>query len=221
MNIYFIPGLGADKKVFRNIRVPDGYKAYYLDWIPHGKHEKLENYSYRLAEHIDTSQPFVVVGLSFGGMLAAEIVNKYSSGKMILISSVPAPKYLPFYFRFAGKIGLDRLLPISLLKWAALMKRLFTAETPEQKAYLKKMIREVDASFIKWGLHAIVNWKGGINGQQYIHIHGSGDELLPARFCKPTHIIKGGGHLMVLTRSEEINRILKESLEDPIGPLRT
>lgn len=212
MNIYFIPGLGADKKIFKHIRVPEGFTAHYLDWLPPRKDETLKSYSDLLAEKIDTSQPFVIVGLSFGGMLAAEIIDKYPLGKMILISSVPEYGKLPFYYRFAGKIGLDRLLPVSLLKWAALMKRLFTAETREQKAYLKKMIRDVDSSFIKWGLHAIVKWRGGAKNKNYVHIHGSGDALLPARYCRATHIIKGGGHLMILTRYDEINRILHEYL---------
>jgi pimeloyl-ACP methyl ester carboxylesterase len=212
MNVYFIPGLGADKKIFRNLKVPEELQTVYLDWISPLKNESLEDYAYRLAENIDTSKPFIIIGLSFGGMLAAEIVKKYPTGKMIIISSAPSSKMLPNYFRFAGKVGLHKLMPVSLLKSAALMKRLFTAETREQKAYLKRMIREVDASFIKWGIDAIVHWKGGIDSQQFVHIHGSGDELLPIRYCKPTHIIRGGGHLMVLTRSDEINKILSEHL---------
>lgn len=212
MNVYFIPGLGADKRIFRNIRLPEGYQPHYLDWITHRANESLRDYSLRIAEHIEVSEPFVIVGLSFGGMLAAEIVNTFNSGKMVIISSVPRSVDLPVYYRFAGRIGLHRLLPISLFKSASLMKRLFTAETPEQKAYLKMMIRQVDTSFIRWALDAIVKWKGGVNTREYIHIHGSRDEVLPSTFCKPTHLIKGGGHLMILTRANEINDILRNYL---------
>jgi pimeloyl-ACP methyl ester carboxylesterase len=212
MNVYFIPGLGADKRIFRNIRLPAGCEPHYLDWIPHRKKESLRDYSLRIAENIDVSKPFTIVGLSFGGMLAAEIVSTFSTGKMVIISSVPRAIELPVYYRFAGKIGLHRLLPVSLFKSASLMKRLFTAETPEQKAYLKMMIRQVDTSFIRWAIDAIVKWKGGVNNTEYIHIHGSRDEVLPSTFCKPTHLIRGGGHLMILTRAGEINDILKSYL---------
>ena len=210
MNIYFIPGLGADKKIFRSLLIPEGAQAFYLEWIKPLKNETLQSYSYRLSEQIDTTQPFVIVGLSFGGMLAAEIVNRYNTGRMIILSSVASSRHLPFYYRIAGKMHMHKLVPISLMKSASLMKRLFTAETPEQKAYLKMAIREVDASFIRWALDAIVKWKGSAADADYIHIHGSKDIVLPMRYCKPTHIIKGGGHLMLLTRNNEISEIIKE-----------
>jgi pimeloyl-ACP methyl ester carboxylesterase len=210
MNIYFIPGLGADKKIFRSISVPQANKAIYIEWIKPLKNETLQSYSYRIAEQIDTTQPFLIVGLSFGGMLATEIVNKYPLGKMIILSSVASAHDLPFYYRIAGKLSMHKLVPISLMKSAALMKRLFTAETAEQKAYLKMAIREVDTSFIRWALDAIVKWKGSAVFAGYIHIHGSKDAILPVRFCKPTHIIKGGGHLMILTKNNEISDIIRE-----------
>src|SRR6476469_6429843 len=210
MNIYFIPGLGADKKIFRSIRVPQESKAIYIEWIKPLQNETLQSYSYRIAEQIDTTQPFLIVGLSFGGMLATEIVNRFSHGKMIILSSVASFNQLTFYYRLAGKIRMHRLIPISLVKSASLMKRLFTAETAEQKAYLKMAIREVDTSFIRWALDAIVKWQGSAVYADYIHIHGSKDAILPVRFCKPTHIIKGGGHLMILTKNNEISEIIKE-----------
>jgi pimeloyl-ACP methyl ester carboxylesterase len=212
MNVYFIPGLGADKRVFKHIRLPDGYEYHYLDWLQPNKNESLQEYAYRLANNIDTSNPFIIIGLSFGGMLAAEIVKRYQNGRMILISSVACSGHLPLYYRVAGTIRLHKLIPISLLKSAALMKRLFTAETTEQKAYLRKMIREVDEQFIRWGLDAIVKWKGGDASGSILHIHGSSDGILPVSFCKPTHVIKGGGHLMVLTHANEINNILQNYL---------
>ena len=94
------------------------------------------------------------------------------------------------------------------------MKRLFTAETAEQKAYLKMVIREVDSSFVRWGLNAIVQWRGSAADNSYIHIHGSKDAVLPVRFCKPTHIIKDGGHLMVLTREKEISEIINQFINN-------
>jgi len=105
---------------------------------------------------------------------------------------------------------MHKLIPISLMKSASLMKRLFTAETAEQKAYLRMAIREVDTSFIRWALDAIVKWKGKVTDTEYVHIHGTKDAILPMRYTRPTHIIKGGGHLMILTRNEEINEIITE-----------
>jgi pimeloyl-ACP methyl ester carboxylesterase len=210
MNIYFISGLGADKRIFKNVELPERCKGYYLDWIRPLKNESLRSYAHRLAEQLDTSSPFIIVGLSFGGMLATEIINKYPLGRMLIISSVPSASQLPGYYRIAGRLKLHKIIPVSLLKSASIMKRFFTAETPEQKAYLKKVIREVDTSFVRWGLDAIVKWQGEIENKPFIHVHGSRDLVLPARYCSPTHVIKGAGHLMLLTRTNEINRILRE-----------
>jgi pimeloyl-ACP methyl ester carboxylesterase len=210
MNIYFIPGLGADKKIFKGIKVSEGCKAFYIEWIKPLKNETLESYSYRLAEQINTTQPFIIVGLSFGGMLAAEIIKRFPAGRMIILSSVASSGHLPFYYRIAGKMRMHKLIPVSLMKSAALMKRLFTAETAEQKAYLKMAIREVDTSFIRWALDAIIKWKGSAVDSSYLHIHGSKDAILPIRFTRPTHIVKGGGHLMILTRNNEISEIIND-----------
>jgi pimeloyl-ACP methyl ester carboxylesterase len=174
------------------------------------KNETLESYSYRLAEQINTTQPFIIVGLSFGGMLAAEIIKRFPAGRMIILSSVASSGHLPFYYRIAGKMRMHKLIPVSLMKSAALMKRLFTAETAEQKAYLKMAIREVDTSFIRWALDAIIKWKGSAVDSSYLHIHGSKDAILPIRFTRPTHIVKGGGHLMILTRNNEISEIIND-----------
>lgn len=212
MKVYFIPGLGADKRIFKYIKLPTGFEPHYADWLPPNVNESLHDYAKRLSTHFDTSEPFIVVGLSFGGMLASEIVSMHEDARAVLISSVSNPAQLPVFYRLAGKIRLHKLLPISLLKSAALLKRLFTAETPEQKSYLRKMIAAVDVNFIKWAIDAIVNWRTQSLPSPTLHIHGSRDEILPVSFCKPTHVIKGAGHMMVLTRAQEINRILDNYL---------
>lgn len=213
MNIYFISGLGADRHIFKNITLPEGCNRFHLDWIPPQPHESLAHYAGRLAASIDTTQPFILAGLSFGGMLATEIAKIHRPETIILISSVPCAKQLPGYYHIAGKLHLHRLVPISLLKSASLLKRLFTAETPEEKKYLRKAIRETDASFVRWSLEAILNWDSSSPPANYIHIHGSGDLVLPVRYTGATHVIRGGGHLMVLTRAAEISRILQEAVK--------
>jgi pimeloyl-ACP methyl ester carboxylesterase len=212
MKIYFISGLAADKRVFKYIQVPFDYEIVHLDWIEPMKNESLSSYSLRLAEKIDTSESFALVGLSMGGMIASEIAHHFKPVHTILISSVPSSGQLPIYFKWAAKINLHKLLPVSMVKSAAIMKRLFTAETAEDKTILKQIIRESDPNFIRWAMDAILKWKNIEPPASYIHIHGSRDELLPIRYTRPTHSINKGGHLMVLNHSGEINNILCEVL---------
>jgi pimeloyl-ACP methyl ester carboxylesterase len=213
MNVYFIGGLGSDKRIFRHIQLPADCEIIYLDWIPPEKNESLPAYALRLAAIIQFQEPFILVGLSFGGMIAVEIAKVYRPQKIILISSIPVSRHLPAYYRMASSIRLQRILPISIIKWAALLKRRFSRETSEDKKILKEMILSSDASFIKWAFGAILSWKNKWVPENLIHIHGSRDRILPYRYTQPTHIINKAGHIMILTQSEEINKILEQVLE--------
>src|SRR6266487_4519719 len=98
MKVYFISGLAADKRVFKHIQLPPGFEAVHLDWISPQKDESLANYALRLADNINRNEPFALVGLSFGGMLATEIAKRYHPAATILISSVPVSTQLPGYY---------------------------------------------------------------------------------------------------------------------------
>jgi pimeloyl-ACP methyl ester carboxylesterase len=208
MKVYFISGLGADGRVFRHMQLPAGFEAVFLEWIKPLKDEPLHDYALRLAEKINSDEPFVLAGLSMGGMLATEIARKYPPEMLILISSVPCSGHLPFYYRGVGRVGLHKLVPVSLLKSASFIKRFFTAEKNEDKLLIRQLIRDTDPAFIRWALDAIVKWKCDAYTGKIIHIHGKGDAILPLRFTKPTHVISRAGHMMVLTKANEINVIL-------------
>jgi pimeloyl-ACP methyl ester carboxylesterase len=212
VKVYFISGLAADRRVFKNIRLPEAFEPIYLDWIPPLKDESLQAYALRLGEKINRREEFILVGLSMGGMIAVEIANHYRVKKTIIISSVPASTQLPFYFRIAARMYLQHLVSIRLVKIAAIAKRLFTTETKEDKELLKSIIRESDAAFIRWALNAILKWKNDSIPTGLIHIHGTSDEILLIRYTKPTHIIKRAGHLLVMNRADEVNQILNTIL---------
>ncbi|MGB8190566.1 MAG: alpha/beta hydrolase, partial [Chitinophagaceae bacterium] len=195
------------------INLPDGFDAVYLEWIPPLQKESLRDYALRLAQKIDTSQPFALVGLSMGGMIAAEIAKHYNPFATILISSVSCSAHLPGYLKVAGKLGIHKLVPVSFVKSAAIIKRFFAGEKPEDRKLLKQIIRESDPVFIRWAMNAIIQWRCDDPPQNFIHIHGSRDEVIPLRYTKPTHVIPKAGHLMVLTKSEEVNGILQEKLK--------
>jgi pimeloyl-ACP methyl ester carboxylesterase len=212
MKVYFISGLGADRTIFKNLELPFGTEAVHLDWIRPLDNESLRSYATRLSNGIDPAQPFILIGLSFGGMLAVEISKLMEPSLLILISSVTCSNQLPRYYHWAGSCGLHKVIPIQFFRQASLMKRLFTTETSEDKKFLREMIRKLDPAFIKWALNAIVCWRNNVVPKNYIHIHGSGDLILPLHCVKPSHVIKGGGHLMIVNRAIEINRILNQEI---------
>lgn len=211
MTVYCIPGLAADARVFKNIELPGHCRKVCLDWIPPERGESLHHYALRLGLSINTSEPFAIIGLSMGGMIAVELTEHLSPVLTILISSIPSTRQLPPYYYWAGKCRLHKLVPIKLLQKASLVRRMFTTETSEAKSMLKDMIKKSDPAFIRWALHAILSWKKEVSPSgNLIQVHGTQDFILAIRYTKPTHIIKGAGHLMVLTRAKAINKILEQ-----------
>ena len=213
MKVYFISGLGADSRVFHHIQLPQGFEAVFLDWIKPLANESLHSYALRLAENIDRNNPFILVGLSMGGMMASEIAKEHKPVLTILISSISCSGHLPGYYRRAGRLGLHRVIPVSLFKYGSFIKRFFTAESKADKLLIMRIIRETDPAFIRWAFSAILQWNCENFDGEYIHIHGSRDEILPMRYTKPTHVISKGGHLMVLTQAKEINDIVAAALQ--------
>jgi pimeloyl-ACP methyl ester carboxylesterase len=166
----------------------------------------------RMAAGIDTREPFVIAGLSMGGMVATEIAKQLKPVAAILISSIPSSAQLPGYFRVAGALRLHKILPVALVKSAAKMKRFITSETSEDKKLLWQIINESDNSFIRWSMGAILQWKNEALPVSYIHIHGTRDEVLPLRYTQPTHVVQRAGHLLVLSRPQEMNQIIQQYL---------
>jgi pimeloyl-ACP methyl ester carboxylesterase len=213
LKAYLISGLGADKKAFQKLKLPEGFEPVFLDWIPPHKNETLQSYSGRLSGIINSHEEFVLIGLSFGGMVASEIARLKKPVKTIIISSLASADELPWYFKKAGKMGLHKTIPVKLLKTATFLNRVVGAGTKEDKAVIYHYIRHADPGFIRWSLNAIIRWDQRQRLPGVIHVHGDKDHLLPLRFTHPDFVIKNGGHLMVLNKANEVNNVINQVLK--------
>ena len=75
MNVYTISGLGADESVFDDLTICT--IPHHLEWIDPKEGENIADYAQRMAQKIDVSQPFALIGLSFGGLIAIDNVLWY------------------------------------------------------------------------------------------------------------------------------------------------
>ncbi|MHA4807538.1 alpha/beta fold hydrolase [Flavitalea flava] len=217
MKAYFISGIGADHRFFKYIRLPEGVEMIPINWKYPSPGESLADYAMRLSEQIDTGGPFVLVGLSLGGIMSVEIAKRIPPVCTILISSVPVSAQLPLHFRIAQRLNLLQMIPPTLLKHAAIIKRFISSESQEDKQMIRQMIRDGDNSFIKWAMQAVLEWKNDKIPHPIWHIHGTRDEVFPISLTHPTHIIPKGGHSLVISHPKEINRFLKEILDNYIS----
>jgi pimeloyl-ACP methyl ester carboxylesterase len=210
MKIYCISGIGGDRRLFKHIRLPEGYEVVPVDWIKPGPKEMLTDYAMRLSVQINAGEPFILLGLSLGGMIAVEIAKRMPPVGTIMISSVPLSVQLPWYFKTARKWSLYNLVPASTFKFAAMLKRIYSRESREDKRLILQMIRQGDNRFIKWAMQAALEWENEIAPTPLWHIHGDRDEVFPIQLTHPTHIIPRAGHFLLMSHSKEINDILEE-----------
>jgi pimeloyl-ACP methyl ester carboxylesterase len=216
MIAYFISGIGADDRMFTHIRPPEGYQAAYIHWIPPQKHETLGAYASRLIAQIDTSEPFVLIGLSLGGIMAVEIAKRIPPQCTIIISSIPVSAHLPPYFKVAGQLGLGRIVPATLLKAATSLKHFLTMKTPANRRLIQSVIWSGDNWFIHWALNAVLKWDNAEIPSPLYHVHGTRDEIFPIGFTHPTHVVPKAGHMFLLSQPEEVNDLLSRLL--PAAP---
>lgn len=209
MNVYFISGLGADKRAFSFLDL-SFCNPVFIEWIKPSKNETLKEYAIRLRNQIPEKDP-IVVGVSFGGMLVTEIAKEDENVKGIIISSNKTSKEFPGIYRAGKYFPAYKWLPSSVLKKMLLVFRpMISAKGIEQKKIIKQIIIDSDIDFLKWALNSILYWENEQIPKNIIHIHGTADKLLPYRLVKADHTIKNGRHLMIMDEFEEVSSLLKE-----------
>lgn len=205
--IYFISGLGADESAFVALELP-GIERVYLNWMEPLKGERIEQYAFRMAERITEPNP-IIVGLSFGGMMAMEIAKLINVQQIILISSAKTRKELPPYFTACRFIPMHRILPLqSIALNTKLMSFFFGARNKLQQEKLKAIIQNTIRGFNAWAVNEVVNWKNETIQAPVFHLHGNADHLLPHRYLQADVLIEGGDHFMVFHKAKVVSEYI-------------
>lgn len=211
-NLYLFSGLGADERVFQKLILKE-HKVHFIKWIDPQKNEDLAQYAGRLTEQITAENP-VLIGLSFGGIVSVEVSKIIAVEKIILISSIQSYKELPFYYKWASIIKIQKLIPISLFKkvnWIS--NYLFGINNAEEKILLKKILKDTNNYFLEWAINHILCWKNEYMPENLVRIHGSKDRLFPIHGTNQINYrVENGGHFMVFNKAEEIEGYILETL---------
>lgn len=215
---YFLSGLGADERTFSNLKLHIGNNKY-IPWHKPVYEQSLRSYAQELIDkHIDTSEDFRLVGLSFGGLIAQEIADILGQDDVVMISSMRCRKELPFKFKALSKMPFyDSLMnPRKGIEIGIKnRKKQFAIETQEGIDLAEKILKDTDPDFFKWAVKKIMHWESPKPNNNYPQIIGTNDPLFPFKLIKnPTHPIKGAGHFMIYERAEEVSEILNGYLED-------
>lgn len=213
-----MPGMAASPTIFERIQLPsDTFEIHLLEWVIPEKQETIEHYAQRMSKNIK-HENVILVGVSFGGILVQEMKPFVNPKKVIIISSVRSALEYPRKFKIAKTTKAYKLIPTKLLENIdSLTKFTFGSSILKQKMKLyEKFLSVRDTTYLDWAIEQIMNWKRTEIDTEVIHIHGDADEVFPIKYIKNCIQVKGGTHVMILTKyrwlSDNLPKIMLENL---------
>jgi pimeloyl-ACP methyl ester carboxylesterase len=212
-HIYFVPGLAADKEIFENISLPENlYTLHIISWLIPSKKETIAQYAQRMAAFV-TEKNAVLVGVSFGGVVAQEMNSFLKLKKLIIISSIKTKFELPTKFKIAKKIKFYKLIPTRLFLTSKNYSRFALGPISKKGFKLYQDYLHIrDKRYLDWAIKNMLCWKQDIPLPGVYHIHGDNDLVFPIKNINNVITVQGGSHIMLLTKGSLISRKIVDIL---------
>lgn len=208
--VYLFPGQGSDERIFSKIDLDTNFIIINVIYPIPEKGVTLNEYAHVISKQIDTTQHYIFIGVSLGGMICSELADFLKPEKIIIISSAKCCKELPFRYNFQKTIPLNKIIPKKLIKLGALiLQPIVEPDRNKNKATFKSMLGNKDPRYLKRTANMIINWNKENYDSNIIHIHGTEDHTIPFCNVKANYEIKKGSHMMTLTRGDEINNLIR------------
>lgn len=213
--VYLMPGLAASSSIFERIVFPDDvFEIVLLEWeIPLDK-ETLSDYAKRIADKIQHPNP-VLIGVSFGGILVQEMAKFIDARKVIIISSAKSNLEFPRRMKVAKATKAYKLIPTNLLaNIESLAKFSFGTKINQRLKLYEKFLRIRDKRYLDWAVEQVILWERTVVDENVIHIHGDEDDVFPIKYIRNCIIVKGGTHVMILSKYRWFNENLPKIILD-------
>lgn len=214
--IYFLPGLAANPSIFKNIKLaPDAFETFYLEWMIPDHNESIVDYALRFCDKVKHENA-VLVGVSFGGIIAQEMGLVRQFKKIIIISSVKTRDELPLHLQLVGKTKAYKLVPTSLFAQNIdlLSKFAFTKTIVKRLDLYKLYLSITNKRYLDWAIEQVVLWDQTTYDPNLIHIHGDLDSIFPIENIKDCIVVKGGTHVMILNKYKWLNENLPKLINN-------
>lgn len=213
-HVYFMPGMAANPSVFEFIKLPkDKYQIHWLEWLIPFKNESLEAYAKRMCEFIEHDNA-VLLGVSFGGILAQEMSQFLKLKKLFVVSSVKSHHELPKRLKLLKYTKAYKLLPTQWVGNIDLLAKYAFGETIKKRVDLyKKYLSVTDKLYLDWAIKQIVCWNQENPLPDAIYIHGDKDLVFPHSCRGDCIVIKGGTHIMIINKYKWFNENLPKLIE--------
>jgi len=212
--IYLISGLGADERVFQKLNFGK-HATTYLPWIIPEENETMQDYLRRFSGQINKEEEVILIGVSFGGLIAIELSKMIEVKKIILISSIKTHNEFSLLLKFLKLTKIYKLFPATRFKkrFRFLSHYYFGSKTPEERKSLNELIDDSDTRIMDWSVLTFFNWKNEQAPENLYHIHGTHDKIFPSRYLRNTIPVKQATHFMIANRAEEVSEIIQYILD--------
>jgi pimeloyl-ACP methyl ester carboxylesterase len=212
--VYLIPGLGSDGRIYKRYFPFDGIEAEIIELIPVTGKVTWEEYIEMYLEKIEETGDVTIIGTSLGGIIASELADRIKVNRIILISSLKNVHEMPTWIKIGRYLPIHRIIPgkwlVDLHVWR--FKALGKKKKTQNLELMIDMASKVEPKFVSWVAKEIVRWKKTSIPPVSLHIQGTKDFLFPSGNILDAIKIKGGTHVMVLSRHQEIRKIIMDYL---------
>jgi pimeloyl-ACP methyl ester carboxylesterase len=210
MRLFLLPALGADERIFSFLgKLPIELVLPRL-LSPHSE-DTMETFAYRMAEVLELDEKDMIGGVSFGGMVAAEIARQRPLKSLILISSGLSSRSVDPLAQRLGRLACN--LPIrmmrSILGSYKTFKKVFGNEHPQLYQLVRQMLADSPDALLLHGGRLSLNYHSELPLRCPVFaIHGEKDTMMFPVEVENCHMVSGAGQGMVVTHPEEVTRFL-------------
>ncbi len=216
VNVYFIPGMCYNCKVFDKLALPSGFKKCYIEWEIPRPDETLSEYSRHMAKSIDRTTPFVLVGYSFGAVIIQEMARFLKPQKSIIISSFKSKSEIPTLFQAVKKTNIAEMISMKVYSATDFITNAFNKYVyRDADEDIAQFMTYTDPVYVKWAVVQITEWIPDCHLNNLYHIHGTEDQIFPFKQMHDVYPVEGGDHLMVYKKADKVSAILSSILLMP------
>jgi hypothetical protein len=217
MKIYQISGLGANGKAFKNLKLNNEFEQINIPWLQPEVDETLVHYTERMLDKINPTEDFLLMGLSFGGILVQEMNRFVNPKHTILLSTIKDRLEMPKLFRFASETNAHKLVPMNFLTSDKVFSYMMLRKIyfPKKQDALDEIFEFKDHYYLRWSINQIVNWHRSSDYQidNLTHIHGNKDIVFPISNIKNCEVVEGGTHIMVMQKPKIVSGLINQVLD--------
>jgi pimeloyl-ACP methyl ester carboxylesterase len=208
-------GTASDSRLLdRHRSLP--YRLITPEWVDPYDGESLADYARRMAAGVDWPPRCVLGGVSFGGMVAAELAPVIRPDGLVLVASTLSPRDIPSILRFGAMLG--KALPDGTVRAAGGYSRpflnIFQDFSEEEHAMFADMLARTSVTRFRRTIRMILRWPG-VNGSPCprLWVHGARDLVIPVRKVNPDVVIPDAGHLINWTHAEQVNQHIRRFVD--------